>query len=144
MHRVLKTGSSGKHIIVNSAHFDSKYCIYNSSDGIYWTSAISNPFVNIRYSNGISYVTYSNNIWAILTTSNDGNCIYTSTDGSTWVPCNVSPFYINDNTRGENISKADMIAYGNGKWVAVSDIYGSVSYSNDLITWYPALNKPTL
>lgn len=96
--------------------------LYESSDGITWTSRTSG-----FGSNDIDCVAFGNGLWVAV---GQNGTISTSTDRVTWT------------TRTSNMStnQINFVAYLNSNWVAVGDgggatNTGGITYSSDGITW---------
>lgn len=96
--------------------------LYESSDGITWTSRTSG-----FGSNDIDCVAFGNGLWVAV---GQNGTIATSTDRVTWT------------TRTSNMStnQINFVAYVNSNWVAVgagggTTNTGGVTYSSDGITW---------
>jgi len=101
--------------------------IATSSDGVTWTVVKADTFTilgQILYGNG-KFVSWGEN----------GILAY-STDGITWtdVPVTANPFY-----NGTSSGTINAVAYGNGKFIAVSK--SMVAYSTDGATWTEEKNS---
>jgi len=101
--------------------------IATSSDGVTWTVVKADTFTilgQILYGNG-KFVSWGEN----------GILAY-STDGITWtdVPITINPFY-----SGTSSGDIYSIAFGNGKFVAISN--SIIAYSTDGATWTEEKNS---
>lgn len=107
------TYGNGKFVAAGSG-YGAKVCY--STNGTSWTE------VNSLSGGYFSGIAYGNNKFVLLQSfSSSNNGAYYSTDGITWTRVTVD-------------FKANMLAYGNGKFVAVGNS-GLVAYSTDGINW---------
>jgi hypothetical protein len=134
---VTNTGLSGTSYLFNVAWGKDKFVAVGgfgkmaySSDGITWTAVSDSTFGNDTDS-GISTITYGNDKFVAVGAKGK---IATSPDGITWtaVSTNVFSYNENGNTYTENIQA---IAYGGGKFVAISSSNGIFAYSSDGTNW---------